>query len=50
VVSAKRFVCAIFSIMLPPAASSDICGFLAALCFFARNLSACGRRGRKKLN
>lgn len=40
VVSANLFVCAIFSIMLPPAVKSDILCFLAARCFFALVRSA----------
>lgn len=41
VVSANRLVCAIFSMTLPPVVKSAKFGFLAALCFFARILSAC---------
>jgi hypothetical protein len=40
VVSANLFVCAIFSIILPPAVRSDILCFLAARCFFALVRSA----------
>lgn len=42
VVSANLFVCAIFSIILPPAVKSDILCFLAARCFFALVRSAYG--------
>jgi hypothetical protein len=49
VVSANLFVCAIFSIILPPAVRSDILCFLAARCFFALVRRAYGRvRGGKK--
>lgn len=50
-VSAKRLVCATFSITLPPVVYSVRFGFLAALCFFARILRACltSVRKRKKI-
>lgn len=41
VVSASRLVCAMFSITLPPVVYSPMFGLRAALCFFARILSAC---------
>lgn len=41
VVSASLLVCAIFSMTLPPVVKSAMFGFRAALCFFARILSAC---------
>lgn len=40
VVSANLFVCAMFSIILPPAVKSDILCFRAARCFFALVRSA----------
>jgi hypothetical protein len=48
VVSANLFVCAIFSIILPPAVKSDILCFLAARCFFALVRSACNRNEERK--
>lgn len=49
VVSANLFVCAIFSIILPPAVKSDILCFLAARCFFALVRSAYEKMRKKKL-
>lgn len=42
-VSARRFVWAMFSMMLPPAVISERCGFRAARCFFARVRNAWNR-------
>lgn len=48
IVSAKRLVCATFSMTLPPVVYSVRFGFLAALCFFARTLRACVTSMREK--